>query len=562
MSAYRCTPASGPLDATVVLPGSKSLTNRALVAAALACAAVSTLAAEPPPSPGGAPSGHWLSGEHPTLAPVVTNQALGAGTDVQLGGSNEVTITANPLDPQNLAMSTLFQYRVSTDNGQTWTPPQLNVVPSGYLSDGDPTLAFDSQGRLFYGYQGFHTSSNGADEFVAELNPTIGAYISGPVQVSTSGSTGAHNDKPWLAADRFPDSPFRDRLYLAWTEFAGSARVLMTSHSEDHGVTWSPPLTLSSPTEGFPWPAHVAVAPNGDVYVSYHEQPGFFLCVKQGGSGNPDGMSGRIYVLRSTDGGVTFPQKMLAYGPGEADITFNIQYCDNGVIPNTDFWMQGSAQGWILPDPLSPGTIYVVANDDPDDAHGSGDDGNVYITRSDDHGLTWSVPTRVDHGPGTSLQVFPTAAIDDRTGCIAVMWYDTRNEAFNSTGNYFLDVFYAVSSDGGANFGPDVQINDVPFDPDRNAPLRFVFPPVTRRIGEYIGAAVAGPLGGSADFHGIWTGNAASAQQAITDSAFGACTPGGPNPPIPAVSDWGLVVLTLSTLTAGTLVFIRRRVAA
>ncbi len=36
MSAYRCKPVSGPLDATVVLPGSKSLTNRALVAAALA----------------------------------------------------------------------------------------------------------------------------------------------------------------------------------------------------------------------------------------------------------------------------------------------------------------------------------------------------------------------------------------------------------------------------------------------------------------------------------------------------------------------------------------------
>ncbi len=36
MSAYFCNPASGPLDATVGVPGSKSLTNRALVAAALA----------------------------------------------------------------------------------------------------------------------------------------------------------------------------------------------------------------------------------------------------------------------------------------------------------------------------------------------------------------------------------------------------------------------------------------------------------------------------------------------------------------------------------------------
>ncbi|MEK7731699.1 MAG: 3-phosphoshikimate 1-carboxyvinyltransferase, partial [Planctomycetota bacterium] len=36
MSVYHCTPASAPLDATVVVPGSKSLTNRALIAAALA----------------------------------------------------------------------------------------------------------------------------------------------------------------------------------------------------------------------------------------------------------------------------------------------------------------------------------------------------------------------------------------------------------------------------------------------------------------------------------------------------------------------------------------------
>jgi len=36
MSVYHCVPAANPLDATVVIPGSKSLTNRALVAAALA----------------------------------------------------------------------------------------------------------------------------------------------------------------------------------------------------------------------------------------------------------------------------------------------------------------------------------------------------------------------------------------------------------------------------------------------------------------------------------------------------------------------------------------------
>lgn len=36
MSTYRCQPVAGPIDATVTLPGSKSITNRALIAAALA----------------------------------------------------------------------------------------------------------------------------------------------------------------------------------------------------------------------------------------------------------------------------------------------------------------------------------------------------------------------------------------------------------------------------------------------------------------------------------------------------------------------------------------------
>ena len=222
----------------------------------------------------------------------------------------------------------------------------------------------------------------------------------------------------------------------------------------------------------------------------------------------------------------------LAFGPGQADISFNVQDCPDGVIPGTDFWMQGSTQAWVLPDPFEANVISVVANDDPDDVHGSGDDGDVYIVRSNDYGLTWADPRRVDHDAGASLQVFPTAAIDFFTGCIAVMWYDTRNGALNVNGNYLLDVFYTVSTDGGFSFGPDVQLNDVHFDPDKDAPVRFVGPPATRRIGEYIGAAI-----GASDFHGVWTGNNINNQQAITDSAAVDCETPPPPPSIVWNSD-------------------------
>ena len=35
----------------------------------------------------------------------------------------------------------------------------------------------------------------------------------------------------------------------------------------------------------------------------------------------------------------------------------------------SQFWIQGSAQPWILPDPKTPGVIHVVAPDDPDNDH-------------------------------------------------------------------------------------------------------------------------------------------------------------------------------------------------
>ena len=464
----------------------------------------------------GAPSGQRQDQTGESPPPPIGGTSRAAGIDVPLGGTNEQAIAVNPLNPLNIIASSLFSYRVSNDGGNTWTGSISNVVPAGYVRNGDPALAFNSQGRLFYTYQGFFIASGGSDEFVSELNPTTGALIAGPVQVSTSGPAGGENDKPWIAVDRWVGSPFQDRLYLVWTEFpvAAAERVLF-AFSSNHGVTWSAPVQLSVGGEGFVWPPHIAVAPNGDVYISYHSQTAFNGIGEFGG--NPTGTSGKVFVLRSTNGGVSFPQKTLAFTAGQADITYNVQ-SSPGTIPNTDFWLQGSGQAWVLPDPLTPGNVYVVANDDPDNMHGSGDDADVVIARSTNNGLTWSAPTRVDHGPGTTFQVMPTAAIDDSTGCIVVMWYDNRLGGFNGNGNSLLDVFYTVSADGGLTFSADIQLNDVPFDPDLGAPQRLPGPPPTLRIGEYMEVAFSGT-----NVSGVWTGNTGGGQQAVFDTALGIC---------------------------------------
>ena len=157
----------------------------------------------------GAPSGLRpdQTGESP---PPPTGGALRvAGIDVPLGGTNEPTIVVNPMNPLNIIASSLFSYRVSNNGGNTFGGPISNVVPAGYFQSGDPALAFDSQGRLFYTYLGFHSASAGLDTIVSELNPTTGALIAGPVLVSTSGPAGNGNDKAWIAVDRFVGRPCR-----------------------------------------------------------------------------------------------------------------------------------------------------------------------------------------------------------------------------------------------------------------------------------------------------------------------------------------------------------------
>ncbi len=450
---------------------------------------------------------------------ITSREPFGAegGVDVPLGGRNEPAIAVNPLDPTNIVVARLFAIRVSTDSGATFSAATPAPVPATHGRSGDPSVAFDSQGRLFWTYLGSRTDNGNLDVFISQVNPATGAILPGyPVNLTASAgfpATGAlnNNDKEWLAADRFPGSLFQDSLYVVWTRFDGQGGTFVhATFSTDQGQTWSAALTLSAGGEGFVWPSHIAVAPNGDVYASYHSQPTF-------AGGAPDGTSGQIFVLRSTDGGVSYPQKTAAYAAGNADITFNVQTAGNSrILPQSASWTQGAAQPWVLPDPFDPNNVYVVAGDDPTNLnHGAGfDDMDVFIARSTDQGLNWSAPVQIDGGPVGTVQFFPTAAIDDLTGCIAVTWYDTRAGATNAGGNFLLDVFIRSSNDGGLTFGPEVQLNDVAFDPDLGAGARFAGPPPTLRIGEYNGVAVDDGIA-----HAVWTGNTATGQQILFDSA-------------------------------------------
>ena len=113
-----------------------------------------------------------------------------------------------------------------------------------------------------------------------------------PLRVS--GATD-QDDKVALAVDDDRDSPYRDRVYVAWKWPMG--RVYF-SRSEDSGATFSPPQMIE---QAFTSGGTSTVAGDGAVYLAFH-----------------DNRRRSIRVMHSTDGGATFDPLRRRSGPSGA----------------------------------------------------------------------------------------------------------------------------------------------------------------------------------------------------------------------------------------------------
>jgi hypothetical protein len=377
-------------------------------------------------------------------------------SDPASGDPEEVTIAINPTNPLNIAAgANIAYYYYSMDGGNTWTEGELSSSLGVW---GDPVVVFDADGDLYYSHLSWPNVTPGdwLDRIVVQKS------IDGGVTWSDGVGVG-HNppkdqDKEWLAVD-LTDGPFRNNIYMAWTEFdniqapgpTDSTRILF-SRSTDHGVTWATPVRVSDvggtcydgddTVEG----AVPAIGPNGEVYLSWagHEL---------------------IYFDKSLDGGVTWgTDSVVTTQPGgwEFDIPgiyrcngFPVTLCDTGNSPYR-------------------GHVYIVFSDQRDGL----DDTDVFFVKSADGGSTWSAPARVIEEVGPNHQFFPWATIDPFTGFLYIVFYDRRDTVGNDT-----EVYVAMSEDGGAHWS-DFEVSATPF-----TPTATVF------FGDYINiAALAGKV--------------------------------------------------------------------
>src|SRR6266481_6503016 len=162
-----------------------------------------------------------------------SNSSLTVGSNVDVsnecGPQSETYITINPASAKSLAAGSNEIFRdpmrgyFSTDSGGTWGGVDLPLPAAqganGHRFGSDPSLAFDTQGNVFYSYIvvffGNGNGINGTEMAVARSGDGGKTY---PFVNFFSFSSGQNhfNDKPMITADTSAKSPFIDNVYVAW----------------------------------------------------------------------------------------------------------------------------------------------------------------------------------------------------------------------------------------------------------------------------------------------------------------------------------------------------------
>ena len=284
----------------------------------------------------------------------------------------------------------------SNDGGATWCctstdPSHLGTLIPGvnrlaggqYDAGGDPALAFDSQGNVFYAGLGFDRTA--PPNTVAVNRGTFdgsGALSwSQPTFINPTTSPSVFNDKEWIGADWHAASPFKDRVYVSWTRFifnpvtgAYVQSPIFFAFSSDHGATFSAPQAISGNVL-YDQGSRPVVGYDGSVYVFFE-------------GATRHSTLDSTYVVKSTDGGMTF---------GKPVAVATLQ----DVVPPANAVFR--VNSFPAADTSPNGDVYVAWSSQVKDSDGSlcptmtnnGCHLATFYSKSTNGGSTWSAPALI-----------------------------------------------------------------------------------------------------------------------------------------------------------------------
>ncbi|HED04720.1 MAG TPA: exo-alpha-sialidase, partial [Candidatus Fraserbacteria bacterium] len=330
----------------------------------------------------------------------------------------------------------LTGYGYSADGGNRFSDGGVVPPVKRGANLGDPDIAVDSAGNFYFAqislndkgiaFIGVAKSTDGGQSWSLPVNASPG--VSGP---------DSFQDKEFITADH-SGGRYDGNVYVSWTRFTRQGGRITFARSTDGGRHFQKPITLS-PRGRFVQGSIPRVGPNGEVYVAWQEfnHPG-------------------IRISKSSDGGRSFGADGV-----QDTLVAPIEFTGQRASPATcqgrrilnGFIDAASEFPSLGVNPLN-GEIYLAFASNPLGP----DQSDVYFVRSSDGGRSWSVPVRLNDDSSQSDQFMPALAVAPN-GAIGVIWYDRRSDPRNLK----LDVYMALSTDGGRSWQPNRQVNQVSF---------------------------------------------------------------------------------------------------
>lgn len=335
-------------------------------------------------------------------------------------------------------------YYYTTNGGTNWSGG--DQLPGSIGSSSDPAVAYDNTGKVYFNYFD--------NIMVCDRSTNYGANWMGRVTVP-SGSF----DKNHMITDLNPTSPYYGRIYVVWSNWL-STPVTVVSYSTNGGTSYSAMQTIGAPIGGhYEQGCNVQVGPNGEVYCVW-------ATPLSGGSYTED----FLVITKSTNGGANWTTPIQALDVNGIRGTI----LSTGIRVNSFPSMAvdrtgGSKNGYVY---LTWGQRSLAP---------AGSDADICFAFSSNGGTNWSTPVRVndDAMNNGENQFFPWMTVDQTSGNIAIVFYDTRDVSSTDS----VDTYVAVSSNGGTNW-TNMKASD---HAQRLYPLGS--PYAAGYVGDYIGIA-------------------------------------------------------------------------
>ena len=357
------------------------------------------------------------------------SQTTQSETTIAVNGSH-VAVGYNDSQITGLSLtagSNLNGYSYSTNGGRTFTDGGALPNAPQFMNFGDPWMASDRAGAMYYSTLALDGFSGNLDVAVAK-STNGGKTWSAPVPVFRPPITTFYSgDKDAMAVGRDPVVATRDDIYVSYDDSSFNSLTntsfngLPVAHSTDGGRHWTLKYAdqFTPPANSCSFEQYIGATPlvtaNGTLYVTAEQ-----IAVNDPTCTGTAPTVFSEWFFKSTDGGNTFSPgvKIADITPAEPD---GLLHLGPGRYARTIEFPSPAVRG---------NTIYVAWND------GTSGKSHIRLATSANGGATWSTKF-VTSGSGEEVQ----PALSANSSGLNLLYYH-RNP------NNTLDVLLGTSTNG------------------------------------------------------------------------------------------------------------------